>query len=256
MTENVDRGVCGGDGEFSEFGEFFSADKQQTDGASGLKCSLTVLQNERGYATKVFSLDEAGKLQKQSAASIYDGHIATAAVQDIRELMTLLAGLKPHNALTFGVTAYQKARLLTKDMLEGGSFPGTVARDRAHFSFRDGQAGILMLDYDPREGQPALDWQEIDRIIGEIIPSWAETQRLWKVSSSAFLYTKDGLELIGKGGWRGYVMVDNAAAIPGVGAFLYQALWKKGHGYIKISKSGQALDRSLVDAAVWQPEVS
>ncbi len=111
-----------------------------------------------------------------------------------------------------------------------------------------------MLDYDPRDGQPALDWQEIDKIIGEIIPSWADAQRLWRASSSAFLYTEEGVELIGKGGWRCYAMADNAAAIPGVGAFLYQALWKKGHGYIKISKSGQSLDRSLVDAAVWQPE--
>src|SRR5262249_34403346 len=36
--------------------------------------------------------------------------------------------------------------------------------------------------------------------------------------------------------------------------YIYQALWLAGHGYIMVSKSGQALDRSLVDASVWQPE--
>ncbi len=138
MTEYVYRGADGGPGEFGEFGELFSADKEQTNGASGLKCPLTVLENEQGYATKVFSLDQTGKLQKESAANIYDGNIQTVAIQDVGGLVTLLTGLKPHNALTFGVTAYQKARLLTKDVLEGGSFPGTVARDRAHFSFREG----------------------------------------------------------------------------------------------------------------------
>ena len=56
------------------------------------------------------------------------------------------------------------------------------------------------------------------------------------------------------GGWRCYVMVDNASAIPGVGAFIYQGLWEMGHGYIAISRSGQPLDRSLIDASVWQPE--
>ena len=48
--------------------------------------------------------------------------------------------------------------------------------------------------------------------------------------------------------------LDNAAAIPEIGAFIYQALWAAGHGYIVVSKSGRALDRTLVDAAVWQPE--
>ncbi len=65
MTEYVYRGADGGPGEFGEFGELFSADKEQTNGASGLKCPLTVLENKQGYATKVFSLDQTGKLQKE-----------------------------------------------------------------------------------------------------------------------------------------------------------------------------------------------
>jgi hypothetical protein len=50
------------------------------------------------------------------------------------------------------------------------------------------------------------------------------------------------------------VMVDDASAIPALGSSLYQALWKNGYGYILISQSGQVLDRSLIDASVWQPE--
>jgi hypothetical protein len=50
------------------------------------------------------------------------------------------------------------------------------------------------------------------------------------------------------------VIVDDAAAVARVGAFLYQGSWQRGHGYIKVSRSGQALDRSFVDASVWQPE--
>jgi hypothetical protein len=49
-------------------------------------------------------------------------------------------------------------------------------------------------------------------------------------------------------------VVDDASAIPVVGAFFYQRLWEMGHGYVLISHSGQALDRSLIDASVWQPE--
>jgi hypothetical protein len=111
-----------------------------------------------------------------------------------------------------------------------------------------------MLDCDPRRGQQPRDWQEIDQIIVEIIPAWHETQRLWRASSSAYLYRRAGAELIGMGGWRCHVVVDDAAAIPSVGAYIYQRLWESGHGYILISQSGRPLDRSLIDASVWQPE--
>lgn len=112
-----------------------------------------------------------------------------------------------------------------------------------------------MLDCDARPDGPKLSWQQIDQVIGEIVPGWKDTLRLWRPSSSAFVYrTSDGWELIGQGSWRGYVMVDDASATPLVGAFIYRQLWEQGHGYILVSKSGQALDRSLVDASVWQPE--
>ena len=111
-----------------------------------------------------------------------------------------------------------------------------------------------MLDCDARPGKPALRWQDIDQIIAQIVPGWSETQRLWRASSSAFIYTSAGSELIGLGGWRGYIILDDAAAIPAVGAYIYQRLWDLGHGHILISKAGQPLDRSLIDAAIWQPE--
>ncbi len=45
----------------------------------------------------------------------------------------------------------------------------------------------------------------------------------------------------------------DASAIPNVGAHIYQHLWEAGYGSIDISQSGP-LDRSLIDASVWQPE--
>lgn len=129
-----------------------------------------------------------------------------------------------------------------------------VTRDRDHFSFREVLPGILMLDCDLQEGQEPLGWQEIDETIAAIIPAWAKTQRLWRPSSSAYIYDADGTEVIGRGSWRCYVAVDDASAIPALGAYIYQRLWDIGRGFIVVSKSGQALDRSLIDASVWQPE--
>ena len=161
--------------------------------------------------------------------------------------------LPPNQALCFGVPKLKEARLLTQETLRSGSYPNAIARDRDHFSFRQGQPGILMLDCDPRQGQEPRNWQEIDGIIAEIIPAWRNTERLWRASSSAFLYRNDGTELIGRGSWRCYVVVDDASAIPSVGAYIYQRLWDAGHGYIGVSQSGQALDRSLIDARSGNP---
>jgi hypothetical protein len=112
----------------------------------------------------------------------------------------------------------------------------------------------MMFDHDPQPGRPPRHWREIDEILCRIVPDWSSTERAWRASSSAYIYSSNGKELIGAGGWRCYVVVDDAAAIPEAGAFIYQALWAAGYGYIVVSKSGQAVDRSLVDAAVWQPE--
>ena len=215
---------------------------------------LTLLTNNQGYATKVFSLDEDGQLRKRSAANIYEGHAERLAIANLGELRDLIAKLPSNQALCFGVPKLKEARLLTQETLRSGSYPDAIARDRNHFSFRQGQPGILMLDCDPRQGQEPRNWQEIDQVIADIIPAWRNTARLWRASSSAFLYRNDGTELIGMGSWRCYVVVDDASAIPSVGAYIYQRLWDAGHGYIVVSQSGQALDRSLIDASVWQPE--
>ena len=110
-----------------------------------------------------------------------------------------------------------------------------------------------MLDHDPRPGE-ARTAEEIDAISCAAVPEIAAVQRVWVPSSSAFIYDAEGRELIGRGGWRLYLAVDDASRIPDVGALIYQALWKAGYGYVSVTSSGAILDRSIVDASVWQPE--
>ena len=212
---------------------------------------FTILTNNQCDATKVFWLDENGQLKKQSAANIYEGYAERVAIRNLGELGDRIGRLQPKRALCFGVPKLKEARLLTQETLRSGSYADAIARDRDHFSFRQAQSGVLMLDCDPHQGQEPRSWQDIDRIVAEIIPAWRETQRLWRASSSAYLYRGDETELIGMGGWRCYVVVDDASAIPSLaipstGAYIYQRLWETGHGHIVISQSGQALDRSLI----------
>ena len=199
-TEDSRINGSGQPGELCEFGELFSGQEKR------MGCELTLLRNNLGNATKVFDLDDKGQLRKRSAANIYEGEAERVSISDLKDLKELIENLPSSSALCFGTAEKQKARLLTQETLRAGSYPDAIARDRDHFSFRKGHRGVLMLDCDARPGKPALSWQDIDQIIAQIVPGWSETQRLWRASSSAFICTSDGTELIGTGGWRGYVI--------------------------------------------------
>jgi hypothetical protein len=215
---------------------------------------LTICENAEGYASKVIGLTKDGKIRKSSAAHISRGKAQRVAVKDLDDLATLFTGLSPKHAACYGVPQNETATIVTKKTLLNGSCPpGAIARDRRHLSYRPQAPGIFFGDYDPRKGHPAKDWREIDDILCAIVPGWSKAKRLWRPSSGAFLYYKD-TELVGAGGWHFYTIVDDASAIPMVTAFIYQALWKAGHGYVEIGNAGQLLDRSLIDASVSQPE--
>ena len=118
-------------GELCEFGELFSG-----PGTTGAGCALTVLSNDKGYATKVFDLDDKGQLRKRSAANIYEGEAERVTVKGLKELKDLIEILPSSSALCFGTAEKPKARLPTQEALRAGSYPDAIARDREHFSFR------------------------------------------------------------------------------------------------------------------------
>lgn len=85
-----------------------------------------------------------------------EGVVYKRAVNSIEGLADFLAKMTGHNwAIAAGITAYSRARVVTKRMLAQatGSIP-TVARSRDQFHFPAGP-GLLCLDYDaPGGGAP------------------------------------------------------------------------------------------------------
>jgi hypothetical protein len=72
-------------------------------------------------------------------------------------------------------------------------------------------------------------------------------------SASSFIY-RSSTQLRGAGGIHLYVMVADGSDIERAGKALYEHLWRLGTGYFAVSRSGQLLDRNLIDRSVWQPE--
>ena len=210
----------------------------------------TIITNTNGPATKIFSIKD-GKLDKKSAAQVYEGETERREIADIDDLLALIDSLESNQALTYGWPEVERAKLVTQKRLNG---PGTIARDRAHFNYHPDWPGIFFNDHDPKDGSAPLEPEELDRIVCSVMPEWGDTDRVWRPSASGFLILPDGIQYPKKGGLHAYTLVADASLIPAIGKELYRRLWLAGYGYIFVNKAGAVYDRSIIDASVWQPE--
>ncbi len=215
--------------------------------------ALTIIESRRGAPSKHFELDpENGELRSATRANLIDGEARTFRCFDLRDLKYLLEVLEPHQALMFGVSAHDRVRVVAENALPGN--PGAVARTKAHFRWPEG-AGVLMLDYDHREGVPLATPCKFDAVLRKALPWWGDADRLYRYSSSSgIIRRKDRMELRPLRNFRCYMLVSDRASIPTIGAAIHQALWAAGYGRIEVGRAGQFLDRSLIDTAVWSPE--
>ncbi len=198
--------------------------------------------------TKTFCLSDTGSLLKTSVAHLTDGTAELVSVGDLTEFSALLDDLPARAALVYGTAeGHPTARIVSED--RRAKAPEAITRTRRYFGFRRGP-GIMMFDCDHGELAP----RELIATLRTAAPCLAAAPMLWRASASSGIRGPDGRELTGLTGQRVYIPVTDAGQIPEAGAALVCLLWASGHGRIAIGKAGQALERTLVDASVWQPE--
>lgn len=202
--------------------------------------------------SKGFELDAAGELTIRQGGMLVEGHIETRAITSLHGLAEVLAGLNCREALIHGVPKNTEATtIMTKDAFADAGRPAhATPRTAEAFEWPAG-AGIMMLDYDPRPGADPLSCADLVRAIRHAVPAFVDAAMLWWPSASSCIYAADQL-LKGIRGQRLYLLVKDAADIPRAGQVLFDRLWLAGYGYIVISRSGAMMERTLVDAAVWQ----
>jgi hypothetical protein len=111
----------------------------------------------------------------------------------------------------------------------------------------------MMLDYDPPAGEAPLSIEELLACLYKIWPALAEAPLIARASASSYICHGSKM-LRGAKGIRVLVAVQDATDIPRAGAMLHDRAWLAGFGRIEISKAGSLLERTIVDATVWQPE--
>jgi len=219
--------------------------------------AFSILTSENTL-TKTISLNADGALNKQEGAKLYKGKIQCGHVAGAADFARVLKGLDHKQALIYGVPKGVEgftADIYSKSEYEKRGRPeGAITRTREAIEWPRG-GGVMMLDYDPPEDGEPLTREGLLEVLTAIVPQIANCAYVCWYSSSSFIYnTETGEQITGARGQRIYLMVKDAKDIERAGKVLHKRLWLAGHGYFAISKSGQALERSLFDVSVWQPE--
>jgi hypothetical protein len=202
--------------------------------------------------SKLFYRNADGALLKSPGGQLVEGMYMPHKISCPASMATLIGELKPSEALVFGTAGNEKQAIYSRNAAPSAT---ALTRTADRFDWPDG-LGVWLLDNDsdPRPGAKQTNMDGFRSALTEVCPILAETPAVFAHSSSSFIFDSEtDRSLKGEGGHHGYVFVQDARDIPRAGKALVDRLWLAGHGYCIVSKSGQILERSLIDSSVWQP---
>jgi hypothetical protein len=223
------------------------------------------LITKRGPAaimTKRIFLDESGALRSDgSQCRMAEGVATRAVVASIGELADRIAACAPDMALALGALKPElpnPATIVTKRRL--AEHPGAITRSRDSIDYRPGAPAWALIDFDAK-GMPTEVADRIETMGGvwsaltTVGSGLKDVARVVRASTSSGLSRQDTGELIaGAGGLHAYVLVKDGADIDRFLHALHDRCWLHGLGWHVVGRSGQLLERSLVDRAVGHGE--
>ena len=226
---------------------------------------VAVLRKAGGLPlTKRITIRSDGSLISDGSACLMShGTAYRFAFDDIAEFAKLIENFGPDQALTLGrlrPDLPNKVEVVTKRQLNGDTNPLVVARTREFFTYRPGQSALALIDYDTK-GMPPSVAARIAELGGlwpallTVIPELAGVKRLERNSTSAGLFRADtGQKLTNTGGKHVFLAVQDGNDVERFLETLHERCWLAGFGWIMIGRSGQLLERSIVDRVVGGPE--
>jgi Superfamily II helicase and inactivated derivatives len=212
----------------------------------------TLFRRASGHLTKVLSLLPTGEVHKDSSqCAMASGSFQTLTFPDMRAFADILLRVTKGQCLAYGVCVRaREGRIVSQEKAK----PGDITRTRDTFIYRAGFPALMMLDYDPEPGKPCLTKDEWLSVLYEACPALPKCSRLWRPSTSSYIYDESETQLRGLTGQRLYVAAADGLDIPRAGQVLFKRLWLAGYGHIEISKAGSFLVRGPIDASVFSPE--
>lgn len=199
--------------------------------------------------TKKRTLGANGDMITDTVAQMTEGKAVNVSVTSVKQMADILDGLEHNQAVTWGIHAGLQPEvtiLSTKLYEQQGRPDNAFTRTNKHYRWGN-HGGVMMLDCDDK----TLSQADFIKAVNDVIPL-DDVAYIWRPSSSSYIYNGNE-QMNGLTGQRLYIFVTDANDIARAGKALFERLWLNGHGYYEISKVGSYLERSPIDAAVFQP---
>jgi len=214
--------------------------------------NVTSLLSTGNKLTKEYSVSD-GNLRKEYPGTIYQGYAHRDCVP-LSKIVEGIAKATSHHALCPGVCDRDEVCItfVGRDNPDDGLY----ARSKRYFQFEDGLPALVIFDYDPDDrGKLMSSPDQLLQVIGVIHPDLKPAAHVEKPSASAGIRYADTGELIAPvQGFHIYAAALDGSDIPRYMDTLFKQLVIAGFGFIKISKSGSLLVRTIIDGAIKSPE--
>lgn len=236
--------------------------------APKVTATVTVYTKSNGILSKRISMGADGKpFPDGSECRMARGTAVNTAVASVREFADLINGMKPEQALSLGriitgvgaAEPYKSVYCVARGMLNSND-PATIARTQDFIRYVAGEPGFMLIDFD-QKGMPPEVRARLATMGGvwpailNVCPALAGAACAGRHSTSSGLSNKlTGEQYPSSGGLHVYPAVVDSSDIPRALKVLHQRMWLAGMGWIFLGKTGQMLERSLVDATVDGPE--
>ena len=205
---------------------------------------ISVITDTKNRITKKFGLDPDGKLDKFPPEHLDDGTIETLNLTPT-QLLATVKELTQHQCICLGMTS-EPGKHTIKASHKAKA--GDLTRTKADLSFSSSMQHYLLLDFDDCGMSAEQAYDELVKIDSQIESAGV----LMLPSSSSYIYTGNGKEMIGAGNFHLYLTVEGDPTE--YGKTLFQRLILAGHGKPFIAKNGTVKVRSLFDGSVMSPE--
>jgi hypothetical protein len=227
---------------------------------------ITKFSKNGGPLTKRIWLKDGKLVSDGSECVMVKGSAQRVAVDSMRALADLIAGLKSSEAIALGALREDlpdQVEVVTKEKLakiNGVIRPDLIARTAANISFTPDAPALALFDHDSK-GMPASVAAKLEQAGGfwaaleGVLPGLAEAARVIRNSTSSGLSRSDtGKPVLGSDGVHVYVVALNGDDIDRFLKTLHDRCWLAGLGWMMVGAGGQLLERSIVDRMVGAPE--
>jgi hypothetical protein len=224
--------------------------------------TLITKRGPNSIMTKRIFLDEQGALRSDgSHCRMAEGIATRADAATARDLADHIAACGPDQAIALGALKPElssPATIVTKQNLNLN--PGAVTRSRESIDYLPGVPAWMLIDFDAK-GMPPEVATCIEAVGGiwnalvKVAPVLQAAARVTRASTSSGLSREDtGEEIAGAGGLHLYVLVQDGGDAARFLHALHDRCWLNGLGWQVVGRSGQLLERSLIDCAVGHGE--